>query len=227
MPPRGSGTKQWIAVDDYFGGLLAPADAALDAALEANQKAGLPAVDVSPVQGKFLQLLVRMTQARRVLEIGTLGGYSTIWMARALPADGRIVTLEFNPKHAEVARENLSRAGVLDRVEARVGRALDSLPLLAETGAGPFDLIFIDADKQNNPAYLEWALKLARPGTVIAVDNIVRDGRIVDAASEDADIQGIRRMTEQMAANPRLSATVLQTVGNKGYDGIALAVVLS
>jgi len=227
MPPRGSGTEQWTAVDEYFGGLLAPADPQLDATLEANEKAGLPAIDVSPLQGKFLHLLVRMTQARRVLEIGTLGGYSTMWMARALPEDGRIVTLEFNPKHADVARENLKNAGLLDRVDLRVGRALDSLPVLAESGAEPFDFIFIDADKPSNPEYLEWALKLARPGTVIAVDNVVREGRVVDPENiGEPDIQGIRRMTERMAADPRLSATVLQTVGGKGYDGLALAVVL-
>lgn len=226
MPPRGSGAKQWIAVDEYFGHLLAPLDAPLESALEANEKAGLPAIDVCPLMGRFLELLVRISLARRVLEIGTLGGFSTMWMARALPSAGRIVTLEFNPKHADVARDNLRRAGLLDRVDLRVGRALDSLKVLAQSGAGPFDLIFIDADKRNNPEYLDWALKLARPGTVIAVDNVVRNGAILDAESDDPDIQGTRRMTEKIAAEPRLSATVLQTVNSKGYDGFALAVVL-
>ena len=205
---------------------MAPPDAGLDAALAANRKAKLPAIDVSPLQGKFLKVLVQMTQARRVLEIGTLGGYSTIWMARALPADGRIVSLEFNPKHADVARANLENAGLLDRVDLRVGPALDSLPMVESSGAGPFDLIFVDADKASNPQYLEWALKLARPGTVIVVDNVVRQGRIINAESTDPDIQGTRRFTEMLAAEPRLSATVLQNVGVKGYDGFAIAVVL-
>jgi predicted O-methyltransferase YrrM len=167
-----------------------------------------------------------MLQPRRVLEIGTLGGYSTIWMARALPEGGRIFSLEFNPRHADVARGNLENAGLLDRVDIRVGRAVDSLPVLESSGAGPFDLIFIDADKPSNPQYLEWALKLSRPGTVIVVDNVVRDGNVVDAASTDPDIQGTRRMTEMMAAEPRLTATALQNVGVKGYDGFVLAVVL-
>jgi predicted O-methyltransferase YrrM len=215
----------WSAVDHYFGALLAPADAELDAALKANQEAELPPIDVSPLQGKFLHLLVQLIPARRVLEIGTLGGYSTICMARALPEGGRIVTLEFNPKHAAIARKNLENAGMLDRVDLRVGRALDSLPVLAEADAGPFDLIFIDADKRSNPQYLEWALKLSRPGSLIFVDNVVRDGKIVDAESSDPDIQGTRRMTEMIAAEPRLSATALQNVGVKGYDGFVLAVV--
>jgi predicted O-methyltransferase YrrM len=218
---------KWKAVDRYFGDLLAPADAELDAALRANHAAGLPAIDVSPLQGKFLHLLVRMTGARRVLEIGTLGGYSTLWMARALPRGGRIVTLEFEPRHAAVARANLKNAGMLKRVDVRVGRALDLLPVLESSGAGPFDFIFIDADKQNNPGYLQWALKLARPGTVIFVDNVVRDGKVADAKSRDKDIQGTRRMFALMAAEPRLSTTALQNVGVKGYDGFAIAVVVS
>ncbi|MGB6742333.1 MAG: O-methyltransferase [Terracidiphilus sp.] len=217
----------WIAVDNYFGGLLAPGDAELDAALAANRAAGLPAIDVSPLQGKFLHLLVQIARPRRVLEIGTLGGYSTIWMARALPRGGRIVSLEYNPKHADVARKNLQNAGLLKRVDLRVGRALDSLPVLASSGAGPFDLIFIDADKRSNPDYLQWALKLSRPGTVIVVDNVVRDGKVIDAASADADIRGTRRMASMLAREPRLSATVLQNVGVKGYDGFVLAVVVS
>jgi predicted O-methyltransferase YrrM len=218
---------EWIAVDDYFGGLLAPKDKQLDAALEANRAAGLPAIDVSPLQGKFLHVLVQMLKPKRVLEIGTLGGYSTMWMARALPKGGRIVSLEFNPKHADVARKNLENAGLLKRVDLRVGRAIDSLPVLEAEGAGPFDLIFIDADKPSNPQYLQWALKLARVGTTIVVDNVVRDGKVADAKSTDADVRGTRKMASLMAKEPRLSATVVQNVGVKGYDGFAIGVVLS
>jgi predicted O-methyltransferase YrrM len=214
----------WTAVDNYFAGLLAHVDPQLEAALEANRAAKLPAIDVSPMQGKFLQVLVQMLAPRRVLEVGLLGGYSTIWMARALPADGRIFSLELEPRHAEIARSNLKNAGVLDRVEIRVGAALDLLPAIAAAGE-PFDLIFIDADKGNNPGYLEWALRLSRPGTVIVVDNVVRDGRVIDAKSPDPDVQGTRRMAEMMAAEPRLNATVLQNVGPKGYDGFVLAIV--
>jgi len=216
----------WTEVDRYFCDLLAPADEKLDAALAANRQASLPSIDVSRLQGKFLDLLVRVTGARRILEIGTLGGYSTIWMARALPEGARIVSLEVNPRHAEVARANLLNAGVLERVDLRVGRAIDSLPILEASGAGPFDLIFIDADKPSNADYLAWALKLSRPGTLIITDNVVRDGKVVQAKNADADVQGVRRSAEMMAAEPRLSATVLQTVGVKGYDGFALAVVL-
>ncbi|HUA93555.1 MAG TPA: O-methyltransferase [Terracidiphilus sp.] len=216
----------WAAVDQYFADLLVPADVELDAALEANRAAGLPAIDVSPLQGKFLQLLVQMTRPQRVLEIGTLGGYSTIWIARALSDGGRIITLEYNPKHADVARKNLENAGLLDRIDLHVGAALDTLPQLASPDAAPFDLIFIDADKRSNPQYLEWALKLSRPGTMIVVDNVVRDGKVIDAESDDPDIQGTRKMFEIMAAEPRLNATVVQNVGIKGYDGYALAVVL-
>lgn len=216
----------WTAVDQYFGGLLAPSDEQLDAALKANRKAGLPAIDVSPLQGKFLHVLVKMTQAKRVLEIGLLGGYSTIWMARALPRGGRIVSLEFSPKHAEVASANLKRAGLLNRVDIRVGPALDSLPRLAAERGGKFDFIFIDADKGNNPQYLEWALKLSRKGTVIVVDNVARHGQVIDAKSKDADIVGTRRCLEMMGSNPRLSAFAMQTVGAKGLDGFAMAVVV-
>ena len=217
----------WTQVDRYFCDRLAPAGPGdeLDAALATNKKAGLPAIDVSRLQGKFLEFLVRSSGARRVLEIGTLGGYSTLWLVRGLPEDGKIVTLEFDPHHAETARENLRNAGVLERVELIVGRAIDSLPAL-EDAAEPFDLIFIDADKKSYPEYLEWALKLSRPSTVIVADNVVRDGEVVDADSNDPDIQGVRRFTELLATEPRLSATVLQTVGVKGYDGFALAVVL-
>jgi predicted O-methyltransferase YrrM len=216
----------WTAVDQYLGGLLAPSDEHLDAALEANRKAGLPAIDVSPLQGKFLHVLVQMTQAKRVLEIGLLGGYSTIWIARALPRGGRIVSLEFSPKHADVARANLRRAGLLSRVDIRVGPALESLPVLASERGGKFDLIFIDADKGNNPQYLDWALKLSRRGTVILVDNVARHGTVIDAKSKEADIVGTRRCLEIMASNPRLSAFAMQSAGVKGLDGFAMAVVI-
>jgi predicted O-methyltransferase YrrM len=217
--------KLWTQVDDYLAGLLAPGDAALDSVVKANRKAKLPEIDVSPLQGKFLQVLIQITQAKRVLEIGTLGGYSTICMARALPRGGRIVTLEFEPRHAEVARTNLRNAGVLNRVDIRVGRALDSLPVLEFEGAGPFDFIFIDADKENNPQYLKWALKLSRRGTVIVVDNVARHGTVIQAKSKEPDIRGTRRMLKNMANHPRLAATALQTVGVKGLDGFAIAVV--
>lgn len=224
MPPSKTPPLDvWVAVDDYLGNLFAPSDPQLDAALAANRAADLPPIDVSPLQGKFLHVLVQMLQPRKVLELGLLGGYSTIWMARALPAGGSIVSLEYEPRHAAVARGNLERAGLLDRVDIRVGAALDTLPSLE--ASAPFDLIFIDADKPNNPAYLEWALKLSRPGTVIVVDNVVRDGHIVEAGSSDADVQGTRAMFDRMAAEPRLSSTVVQNVGNKGYDGFAMAVV--
>ena len=226
MPRKKSGKPLWSAVDGYFIDLFAPSDEQLDAALKANRAARLPAIDVSPLQGKFLHVLVQMTQAKRVLEVGLLGGYSTIWMARALPKGGRIVSLEFSPKHAEVARTNLRRAGLLRRVEIRVGPALASLPVLKAEGDGPFDLIFIDADKENNPQYLEWALKLSRPGTVIVVDNVARHGTVIEAKSAAPDIRGTRRCLEMMAAHPRLSAVALQTVGIKGLDGFAMAVVL-
>jgi predicted O-methyltransferase YrrM len=215
----------WNEVDRYLAGLLAPSDAALNAAVKANRKAKLPEIDVTPLQGKFLQVMVEITQARRVLEIGTLGGYSTICMARALPEGGRIVTLEFEPRHADVARANLRRARMLSRVDIRVGRALDTLPELHAEGVGPFDFIFIDADKENNPRYLEWAEKLSRPGTVIVVDNVARHGTVIQAKSTEPDIAGTRRMLRAMAKNPRLSATALQTVGVKGLDGFAIAVV--
>ena len=216
----------WTKVDEYFGDRLVAADDALDAALAANRKAGLPPIDVTPLQGKFLDLLVRISGARRILEIGTLGGYSTIWLARALPHGGRIVSLESSPHHAKVARANLRRAGVLDCVDLRVGRAIETLSALEGTADAPFDLIFIDADKQSLAEYLEWALKLSRAGTVIVADNVVREGKMLDAKSGDPVIVGVRRFTEQLAAEPRLRSTVLQTVGMKGYDGFALAVVV-
>ncbi len=216
----------WSTVDRYLAGLLAPSDAKLEAAVKANRKAHLPAIDVTPLQGKFLQVLVQITQPKRVLEIGLLGGYSTIWMARALPKGGRIVSLEFEPRHADVARANLKHAGLLRRVEIRVGAALETLPVLQSEGAGPFDLIFIDADKGNNPHYLKWALKLSRRGTLIVVDNVARHGAVIDAKSSAPDIVGSRRCLEIMAREPRLSSAALQTVGVKGLDGFAMAVVL-
>jgi len=216
----------WSEVDRYFGDLLVKRDGGLDAALEENRKANLPAIDVTPLQGKFLEVLVRISGARKILEIGTLGGYSTIWLARALPEGGRVVTLELERHHAAVAGMNLRRAGLVDRVDLRVGRAVESLKALEAEGAGPFDLIFIDADKAGYPEYLGWALKLSKAGTLIVADNVVRDGRVVDADSDDPNIQGVRRFTELVAAEPRLTTTVLQTVGAKGYDGFALAVVL-
>ncbi len=219
--------KVWSEVDRYFSDLLMKSDAALDAALEENRKANLPAIDVTPLQGKFLELLARISGARKILELGTLGGYSTIWLARALPEGGQLVTLELEPLHAEVASANLQRAGMMNRVDLRVGRAVDTLKALEAEGAGPFDLIFIDADKSGYPEYLEWALKLSRAGTVIVADNVVRDGNVVDADSADVNIQGVRQFTELVAAEPRLSATVLQTVGAKGYDGFAMAVVVA
>lgn len=201
------------------------ADPDTDAALEANKAAGLPAIDVSAPQGKFLHLLARTVEARRVLEIGTLGGYSTIWLARAVGAEGRVVTLEFAAQHAEVARANLERAGVGDRVEIRVGAALDSLPVLAEEDPDPFDLVFIDADKVNNSNYVLWALRLTRPGSVIIVDNMVRGGAIAEEHSEDPHVQASRELVELLTAEPSLDATVVQTVGSKGWDGFAYAVV--
>lgn len=215
----------WTAVDGYITGLLAPADPALEAALEASAAAGLPAIGVAPNQGKLLMLLAQLRGARSILEIGTLGGYSTIWLARALPAGGRLVTLEANPAYAEVARANLARAGLAEVVEVRVGPAAETLPLLAAEGVGPFDVVFIDADKPSTPEYFGWALRLARRGTLIVVDNVVRDGEVADADSEDDRVQGIRRFYEMAAAEPRVSATAIQTVGSKGHDGIALALV--
>lgn len=218
--------EQWNEVDRYITEKLVPSDAVLAAAIEANAGAGLPSIDVAPNQGKLLHLLALTKGARRILEIGTLGGYSTIWLARALPAGGRLITLEVEPKHAEVARRNLERAGLSTIVEVQLGAAADSLAQLYADGVEPFDLIFIDADKQNIPMYLDWALKLARRGTLIVTDNVVREGAIVDAASTDSAVQGVRTMFDKMAAEPRLSATVIQTVGSKGYDGFAMAVVV-
>jgi predicted O-methyltransferase YrrM len=217
----------WAKVDEYFEGQLVPQDASLDAALEACSLAGLPPIGVTSLQGKFLDFLVRISGARRILEIGTLGGYSTSWMAGALPDVGRIVTLELDPHHARVAHENLRKAGLGDRIQIRVGPANRSLAALIAERVEPFDLIFIDADKKGYPEYLEGSLKLSRVGTVIVADNVVREGKVIEPKSKDENVHGVRRFTELMGTNPRLSATVLQTVGSKGYDGFALAVVKS
>jgi predicted O-methyltransferase YrrM len=216
---------KWTAVDTYINETLLPPDPALNATLEASVAAGLPAYAVSPTQGKLLYLLAQIQGASSILEIGTLGGYSTIWLARALPRGGRLVTLEFDPKHANVASASIARAGLSETVEVRIGPALETLPQLAAEGAGPFDLIFIDADKRNNPGYFTWALKLSRKGSVILVDNVIRDGAVIDASSADPDIQGIRRLNELLAAEPRVTATAIQTVGSKGYDGFTLILV--
>jgi predicted O-methyltransferase YrrM len=217
--------EQWIAVDRYITDLLVPHDPSLAAALAASAAAGLPRHEVSPNQGKLLLLLARIQGARTILEIGTLGGYSTIWLARALPPEGRLITLEVDRRHAEVARASIARAGLTERVELRLGPALETLPRLAAEGRGPFDLIFIDADKASDAEYFEWALELCRRGSLIVADNVVRGGAVVDAWSGDPSVQGVRRLTELLAAEPRVCATVIQTVGSKGYDGLAIALV--
>ena len=217
--------KIWAAVDDYIVEALFEADPALDAVLAANRDQGLPPIDVSAAQGKLLSLLARIQGAKKVLEIGTLGGYSTIWMARALPKDGKIVTLELDLHHAGVARSNFERAGVSERVDLRVGPALQSLAALGAENAGPFDLIFIDADKPNNPNYLSWAMRLSRPGTVIICDNVIRDGAVLDAGGHDANVVGARAAFSFIGGDKRLDGTAIQTVGAKGYDGFAIAIV--
>ncbi|MDZ8028601.1 MAG: O-methyltransferase [Nostoc sp. SerVER01] len=219
--------EQWTAVDSYLTDLFVPSDPVLDAALEASAAAGLPPHNVSPNQGKLLLLLAQLQRARTILEIGTLGGYSTIWLARALPSDGYLITLEADAKHAEVAQKNIARAGLNEVVELRLGQALSTLPQLAAEGRSPFDLIFIDADKPNNPDYLAWALKLSRRGSLIVADNVVRNGAVIDTDSSDASVQGVRHFNELLASEPRLSATALQTVGSKGYDGFAIALVVA
>ena len=216
--------ETWSAVDRYLVDRLLPADPALEAALEASAAAGLPPINVAPNQGALLELLARLAGARRILEIGTLGGYSTIWLARALPAGGHLITLEADPKHAAVARANLDRAGLSDLVEIRVGPALASLPALAAEGSGPFDLTFIDADKPSTPSYLDWAVKLSRPGSLIIIDNVIRNGAVIEGESRDPNIQGVRR-TLELLAGQATSVTAIQTVGSKGYDGLALALV--
>jgi predicted O-methyltransferase YrrM len=220
--PRKKKADIWSQVDEYLSDKLLADDKALDAALKDSNAAGLPAIAVTAAQGKFLQMLAEMIGARSVLEIGTLGGYSTIWFARALPPDGHIITLEVDPAHADVARKNFARAGLQRMIELRLGAALDALPLLVAEQSGPFDLIFIDADKPNIPAYFDWAMKLSRPGTVIIVDNVVRDGGVVDAKSKDASIQGVRRFIDELGRDRRVTATAIQTVGSKGYDGFAI-----
>ena len=218
-------SKTWTAVDDYIVSSLFEADPVLDAVLAANRDQGLPAIDVSAAQGKLLSLLVRIRGAKKVLEVGTLGGYSTIWMARGLPADGKVVTLELDPHHAKVARSNFERAGVSGKVDLRLGPALQSLAALGSENAGPFDLIFIDADKPNNPNYLDWAMKLSRPGTVIVCDNVIRDGAVVKHNSGDANVEGARAAFSFIGGDKRLDGTAIQTVGAKGYDGFAIAIV--
>ncbi|MBA2919687.1 methyltransferase [Sphingomonas sp. MAH-20] len=217
--------NQWSAVDDYIAGHLLGDDPVLDAALAANAAAGLPAIDVSAVQGKMLHLLALGTGARRILEVGTLGGYSTIWLARALPEGGHLVTLELDPHHADVARANLARATLADKVDVRVGPASETLEAMIAGGEAPFDFIFVDADKEGYPGYLRAALRLSRAGTMIVFDNVVREGGILDPGHADSRVQGTRALFEAMAAEPRLSATAVQTVGTKKWDGFALGVV--
>jgi len=217
--------EQWAAVDSYLNERLVQPDESLEQALARSAEAGLPPISVSPTQGKFLMMLARLQGARRILEIGTLGGYSTIWFAKALPADGRIITIESEPKHAEVARENIVAAGFGEIVDVRLGRALDVLPDIAAENVGPFDFSFIDADKPNIPQYFEWALRLSRSGSIIIVDNVIREGAVIDAESEDTSVQGVRRLNDLIAAEPRVTATTIQTVGSKGYDGFTIAVV--
>ncbi|MBC2867434.1 O-methyltransferase [Streptomyces mexicanus] len=222
-----SDSQLWDDVDAYFTALLSPEDEALQAARRDSDTEGLPRINVTPNQGKLLQLLARLQGARTVLEIGTLGGYSTIWLARALPADGRLITLEYDAHHADVARRNLAHAG-LDRIaEVRVGPALESLPKLADENPPPFDLVFIDADKSNNHHYVEWALRLTRAGSLIVLDNVVRGGRVTDPDSADPSVRGTRAALELIAGHPRLEGTAIQTVGAKGHDGFALARVVS
>ncbi|NTX26470.1 O-methyltransferase [Burkholderia pyrrocinia] len=216
---------QWNQVDAYFSATLVPSDDALDAALAASDAAGLPAINVAPNQGKLLQLLATIRGARRILEVGTLGGYSTIWLARALPPGGTLVTLELSPEHAKVATQNIARAGFAEVVSVIVGNAKDSLARLVDAGDAPFDFIFIDADKDNNPVYLDAALKLSRPGTVIVVDNVVRGGRVADPDNREPDVVGVREGFARLVAEPKLATTAVQTVGLKGWDGFSISIV--
>jgi predicted O-methyltransferase YrrM len=219
--------EQWAAVDQYINELLIGSDPVLEKTLQSSQAACLPSIQVTPNLGKLLHLLARIQGARTVLEIGTLGGYSAIWLARALLPGGRLVTLESEPAHAEVARANITQAGLSDVIDIRIGKALETLPQIAAEGLGPFDLIFIDADKPNNADYFRWALRLAHRGSVIVVDNVVRGGAVLDAASDDPAVQGVRRLNELLAAEPRVTATTIQTVGSKSYDGFTLALVMA
>ncbi|MEA2762817.1 MAG: hypothetical protein QOD47_2101 [Gemmatimonadaceae bacterium] len=222
-----SESERWTEVDAFFSDALIGPDRSLDSALETAHEAGLPAISVSPNQGKLLEILARMLDARSILEIGTLAGYSTIWLARGMQTGGRLITLEVDPAHAAVARANIARAGLESVVELRLGSASDTLPRLSAESRGPFDLIFIDADKKSIPNYFEWALRLSRPGSIIVVDNVVRDGRVIDSENDDPDIQGVRRFVEMVAANATVSGTAIQTVGIKGYDGFAIVRVCS
>ena len=215
----------WTAVDKYIVSKLHPHDESLDAAIRASDEAGLPPIQVSATQGKFLYILAKVHGSKRVLEVGTLGGYSTIWLAKALPDDGSLVTMELDEKHARVAKANLERAGVADKVEVLVGNAMDLLPELEKRNQAPFDLSFIDADKPNIPAYFEFALRMSRPGSLILVDNVVREGAVIDENSTDVSVQGVRKFNDMLAADSRVTATALQTVGGKGYDGLAIALV--
>ncbi|RYZ10072.1 MAG: O-methyltransferase [Myxococcales bacterium] len=217
--------EQWTLVDRYITDALVAPDAALDAALTASEAAGLPGINVSPNQGKLLHLLARVRGAKSILEVGTLGGYSTIWLARALKPGGKLVTLELDPKHAEVARENLRRAGLAETVDVRVGRALELLPALAQEERAPFDFVFIDADKQNVPGYFDWAVKLSASGSVIVVDNTVRKGAVADLSTTDVNVKGVQGLHDKLRSHPGIDATTIQTVGSKGYDGFTLAIV--
>ncbi|MEM6527037.1 MAG: O-methyltransferase [Chloroflexota bacterium] len=214
--------EQWTAVDAYFDGLFIGEDPIQEAVLADSDAAGLPKINVAPNQGKLLMLLAQIQGAKAILEVGTLGGYSTIWLGRALPADGHLVTLEYDQKHAEVARKNIERAGMTDKVEVRVGLAVDHLAGLVDEGHDPFDMIFLDADKVNYPNYLTWSLRLSRPGTLIVADNVVRDGEVVNAGSDDENVIGVRQFSQMLAEEPRVDGIALQTVGSKGYDGFAL-----
>ncbi|AKF93388.1 MULTISPECIES: O-methyltransferase [Brevibacillus] len=217
--------NKWAEVDQYFNSMLLPSDPILEGVLQANAKAGMPAIDVAPNQGKLLYLLAKIRGAKKILEIGTLGGYSSIWLARALPEEGQLISLEYEQAFAQVAKENIKKAGLADKVTILTGPALETLPTLQEKGMTGFDMIFIDADKQNNPHYLQWALKLCNPGAIILGDNVVRGGEVIHSASEDDRIQGIRQFFDLLSAEPRIEATAIQTVGSKGYDGFALGVV--
>jgi predicted O-methyltransferase YrrM len=226
VPIADAQSDRWTEVDRFFSDALIAPDPVLESALESSRAAGLPAINVSPNQGKLLEILARILNARSILEIGTLGAYSTIWLARGMQAGGRLITLEADPAHAAVARANIARAGLQSVVELRLGSASDTLPQISGERRGPFDLIFIDADKRNIPSYFEWAIRLSRPGSIIVVDNVVRDGRVIDSKSDDPDIQGVRRFIEMLGANATVSGTAIQTVGIKGYDGFAIVRVV-
>jgi predicted O-methyltransferase YrrM len=217
--------ETWTSVDNYINSLFVPSDDALDAALKASSEAGLPNIQVAPNQGKLISILAQTIGAKKILEVGTLGGYSTIWLARALPADGKLISLEIDPKHAEVARANVARAGLADKVEIRLGRAIDLLPTVAAEGH-VFDFVFIDADKPSNTEYFEWALKLTHIGSLIITDNVIRNGNVPDANSSDSSVQGVRRFNTRIAPEKRVTTTEIQTVGGKGYDGFAISLVI-